>query len=107
MLQELRIYEIFEHNREAFHARFRDQAMPRMRRLGFRFDGLWESRNDGRLEFYYLLSWPDEATRKRAWEALLNDPDWKRVKQDTAAKHGELVGGTQTRLLTPTDYGAD
>jgi len=107
MLHELRIYEIFDHNRTAFHARFRDHALPRMRRLGFRFEGLWESRDGGRLEFFYLLAWPDEATRKAAWDSLLNDPEWQRIKQETAARHGDLVGQTQTRLLTATDYGPD
>jgi len=37
MIQQLRIYEIFEHNKEAFQARFRDHAMRIMKRYGFAF----------------------------------------------------------------------
>jgi hypothetical protein len=35
MIQQLRIYEIFEHNKAAFHARFRDHAARIMRRHAF------------------------------------------------------------------------
>src|SRR5256712_11360546 len=56
MIHQLRIYEIFEHNREAFHARFRDHAARLMRHHGFRILDMWESTSDRRLEFVYLLS---------------------------------------------------
>jgi hypothetical protein len=36
MIQQLRIYEIFENNKAAFHARFRDHAARIMQRYGFR-----------------------------------------------------------------------
>ncbi len=35
MIHQVRIYEIFEHNKSAFHARFRDHAMRIMRKYGF------------------------------------------------------------------------
>src|SRR2546425_8828928 len=66
MIHQLRIYEIFEHNREAFHARFRDHAARLMRHHGFRILDMWESTSDRRLEFVYLLEWPDEAARSWA-----------------------------------------
>lgn len=45
MIHQLRIYEIFETNRDAFHARFRDHAARLMRQHGFHIADMWESRS--------------------------------------------------------------
>ena len=65
MIHQLRIYEIFEKNKGAFHARFRDHAARLMRRHGLRIVDMWESRAHERVEFVYLLEWKDEAARGR------------------------------------------
>jgi hypothetical protein len=45
MIQQLRIYEIFEKNKAAFHARFRDHAARIMQtRYGFRIVAMWETK---------------------------------------------------------------
>ena len=68
MIQQLRIYEIFEKNKAAFHARFRDHAARIMTgRYGFKFASMWETKIGDRTEFVYLLEWPDEATKIAQW----------------------------------------
>src|SRR6516225_8576364 len=67
MIHQLRIYEIFERNKAAFHARFRDHAARIMRRHGFDIVAMWEARTERRTEFVYLLAWPDEAAKDAAW----------------------------------------
>jgi heme-degrading monooxygenase HmoA len=57
MIHQLRFYEIFEHNKAAFHARFRDHAARIMARHGFQIVAMWESKTAERTEFIYLLSW--------------------------------------------------
>jgi heme-degrading monooxygenase HmoA len=104
MIQQLRIYEIFEHNKDAFHARFRDHAARLMRAHGFRIVDMWESRTDRRLEFVYLLEWEDEAARDTAWRALMSDAEWNAIKRQTGARHGDLVGAIEDRTLRRTDY---
>ena len=104
MIQQLRIYEIFEGNKVAFHARFRDHAMRIMRKYNFEFLALWEARTDQRTEFVYLLSWPDEASKKAAWRDFLADPEWKEIKRVTNAEHGDLVGEIEDRVLVTTAY---
>ncbi len=99
MIHQLRIYEIFERNKVAFHARFRDHAVRIMRRYGFEFVAMWESRTDRRIEFVYLLSWPDLEAKERAWRAFLADEEWKEIKRATSAQHGDLVGEIQDRTL--------
>ncbi len=104
MIHQLRIYEIFERNKEAFHDRFRDHASRIMRFYGFDIIAMWEGKTEHRTEFVYLLAWPDEQTMHRAWEQFRADEDWNKVKRLTNAQHGELVGVIEDRVLTPTSY---
>ena len=103
-LYQLRIYEIFEHNKAAFHARFRDHATRIMARHGFQIRAMWEARTDARTEFVYLLEWPSEAVLKERWAKFMADEEWTRIKQETLAAHGSLVGEIQERVLHTLDY---
>jgi heme-degrading monooxygenase HmoA len=104
MIHQLRIYEIFDHNKAAFHARFRDHAMRIMRRHGFSIVAMWEASTEARTEFVYLLAWPDEEAMRATWATLLADAEWKDIKRVTAAEHGNLVGDIEDRTLQLTDY---
>jgi heme-degrading monooxygenase HmoA len=101
MVHQLRIYEIFEHNKAAFQARFRDHAARLMRGYGFTIAAMWESRGEERTEFVYLLAWPDEATMRQAWAAFLADAEWVEIKRVTREQHGDLVGAISDRVLHP------
>ena len=103
MLQ-MRTYEIFEHNKDAFHARFRDHAWRIMKTYGFRITGFYETRFGDRTEFIYFLEWADEAAMKEGWARFMADEEWKEIKRTTRAEHGDLVGAVEDRVLTPTDY---
>ncbi|MBW7966122.1 NIPSNAP family protein [Bradyrhizobium sp. BR 10261] len=105
MIQQLRIYEIFEKNKVAFHARFRDHAARIMRtKYGFRIVAMWETKSGERTEFAYLLEWPDEAAKTSAWTAFMADAEWAEIKRVTHAEHGLMVGQIEDRLLVPVDY---
>jgi len=58
-IHQLRIYEIFDSNKTAFHDRFREHAMRIMVRYGFKIVATWESRHQNRAELVYLLEWSD------------------------------------------------
>lgn len=103
-INQLRIYEIFDGNRAAFHARFRDHATRIMARHGFNILSMWEAKSEGKTEFVYLLQWRDEPAMKAAWAAFMADPEWAEIKRVTGAEHGRLVGGIQDRTLVLTDY---
>jgi len=81
MIHQLRIYEIFEHNKAAFHDRFRDHASKIMKSYGFDIVGTWETRTGNRTEFVYLLAWPDEKTMLDAWAKFRADDEWKRINR--------------------------
>src|SRR2546421_13017112 len=86
MIHQLRIYEIFEQNKAAFHARFRDHAARIMRtRYDFQIVAMWETKFGERTEFGYLLEWPDEATKTAAWSAFMADTEWSEIKRVTHA----------------------
>jgi heme-degrading monooxygenase HmoA len=102
VIHQLRIYEIFENNKAAFHQRFRDHAARIMRGYGFDIVAMWEAKTETRTEFVYLLAWPDEATKTAAWAKFMADEEWKEIKRVTGAQHGNLVGEIEDRVLVPT-----
>lgn len=104
MIHQLRIYEIFEHNKAAFHDRFRDHAARIMQTYGFQILAMWETKTDQRTEFVYLLTWPDEGTMRDAWSRFMADEKWKEIKRITSAQHGDLVGAIEDRVLVQTPY---
>ena len=104
VIHQLRIYEIFDSNKKAFHDRFRDHAMRIMAKYNFKIVATWESKKDNRTEFVYLLEWPDEETMNDRWEKFLRDPEWIKIKKETGEINGPLVGEIQARTLYLTDY---
>jgi hypothetical protein len=103
-VHQLRIYEIFDGNKQAFHDRFRDHAMRIMKKYDFDIVAMWETKNGARTEFVYLLEWPDEATMKDRWARFMADKEWAEIKKVTGAQHGKMVGEIQERTLSITPY---
>ncbi len=101
---QLRIYEIFDTNKKAFHDRFRDHAMRIMAKYDFNIVATWESKKENRTEFVYLLQWPDKKTMVDRWRKFLQDQEWIQIKKETGAINGSLVGEIQDRTLYLTDY---
>jgi NIPSNAP len=101
---QLHIYEIFERNKAAFHDRFRDHAARLMAQHDFDIVGMWEARGEAGPEFVYLLRWPDEATMTARWNSFMADEEWARIKHETTARHGELFGRVQSRIMHITPY---
>ena len=104
VIHQLRIYEIFDSNKQAFHDRFRDHAMRIMAKYDFKIVATWESKKDNRTEFVYLLEWPDRETMADRWEKFLRDQEWIKIKKETGEMYGPLVGEIQDRTLYLTDY---
>ena len=103
-IHQLRIYEIFEGNKAAFHGRFRDHAARIMRKYGFDILAMWEAKSSERTEFVYILRWPNQATMDDRWARFMADQEWSDIKKETSAQHGTLVGKVESRVLRLTDY---
>ncbi|MBI3788800.1 MAG: NIPSNAP family protein [Ignavibacteriales bacterium] len=104
VIHQLRIYEIFDGNKKAFHDRFRDHAMRIMAKYDFNIIATWETKNGDRTEFVYLLEWPDKETMKDRWARFMADQEWIDIKKETSKVNGALVGEIQNRTLELTDY---
>ena len=104
-IYQLRVYGLVDKTKEAFHARFRDHAMPIMKRHGFDIVSIWETREPSGPAFVYLLKWPDEATLKKSWAAFLADPEWVKIKAETPASDKPIMRDVeQDRVLHIMDY---
>lgn len=103
-IHQLRVYELNPANREHFHRRFQDHALPIMRRHGFEVVDMWESDAGGKPQFVYVLAWPDEPTMDARWKSFLADPEWIEIKRRSAAEHGDLVRGTRGQPLERVSY---
>ncbi len=104
MIHQLRIYEIFERNKAAFHARFDAHVIRIMRRHGFDIAATWEGRTGERTEFVYAIRWPDEARMRDGWAGFMADEEWVRIKDESGAAEGQLVGAIEDRVLRETAY---
>ncbi|WP_244494954.1 NIPSNAP family protein [Bosea sp. Root483D1] len=104
MIEQLRIYEIFDGNKEAFHARFRDHAARIMKAHGFDIAAMWEAKGKDRTEFVYVLRWHDEATMRERWARFMQDAEWSKIKDSSAAEHGRMVGAIEERVMQRTSY---
>lgn len=103
-LQQLRIYEINRSNKDAFHERFQDHALRIMKQHGFKIIDMWESDTGEKIEFVYLLSWPDKETMDLRWKEFLADQEWIDIKKRTAAESGELVREANGQPLVRVSY---
>lgn len=103
-VHQLRIYEVPRENREVFHERFRDHAARIMATYDFNIVAMWESEFEDRVEFVYLLEWPDEATMRDRWERFMADREWADIKRRTGREHGTFVNAIEDRTLRLTDY---
>ncbi|RKR11975.1 NIPSNAP protein [Flavobacterium sp. 90] len=101
---QLRIYEIFEKNKDIFHERFRDHAMRIMKKYNFKILSIYESKSDKKTEFVYFLEWPDQNTMKKAWNGFKADKEWIDIKKQYTEKYGDVIGNIEDRVLNKADY---
>ena len=106
MINQLRIYSVPPHNRTPFLDRFRDHAARLMARHGFAIQAMWTQETQDTLKFVYLLAWKSEAEMTDCWERFMADQEWKDIKAETAALHGDFVLGIEEMVLQPTAFSA-
>lgn len=100
---ELRTYIAHPGKLDALNARFRDHTVKLFEKHGMTNIGYWMPVENPDLKLIYMLAFPDRAAREKSWKAFGDDPDWKKVQQESEAA-GPLVAKIETRLLTATDY---
>jgi hypothetical protein len=100
---ELRIYHAHEGKLEALHTRFRDHTLRLFAKHGMTSIGCWVPAENPDRKLYFILSYPDRAARETAWQAFVNDPEWKAAAA-ASEQHGKLVAKAEVTFLRTVDY---
>src|SRR4051812_45876791 len=82
---ELRTYYAAPGKMEALHARFRQHTNKLFMKHGMTIIGFWSptDEREAQEKLVYLLSFPSRAAADRNWQAFREDPEWKRVKEES------------------------
>lgn len=102
---ELRTYTANEGKLPALQARFRDHTTKIFERHGMKNVGYWVPTDPPASEntLVYILSFPDREAAKKSWAAFINDPEWKKVQQESEV-NGKLVGKIDSVFMEATDF---
>jgi hypothetical protein len=100
---EMRTYFAASEKLDALHARFRDHTTKLFEKHGMTNIGYWVPLENPERKLIYLLAYPSREAREKAWQAFLDDPDWKRAKVASEVD-GKLVDKVEIKYLTATDY---
>ncbi|MBL8815874.1 MAG: NIPSNAP family protein [Planctomyces sp.] len=102
MLYELRTYVAPEGKIDALNARFRNHTMALFEKHGMKNIIYWTP-VDQPNTLIYVLAHKDMDSAKASWDGFVNDPEWKKVAEETQ-RDGKLVEKLERVYLTPTDY---
>ena len=101
---EMRIYTAAAGKMDALHARFRDHTLKLFKKHGIESVGYWvavDEKNVGKL--YFVIAYPDQASRDKLWNAFGKDPEWVKAKEASEV-NGKLVDKVEQVFLSGTDY---
>jgi hypothetical protein len=102
---ELRTYTTNEGKLPALQARFRDHTTKILEKHGMKNIGYWVPTDAPASQntLIYILSFPDREAAKKSWAAFMDDPEWKKVQQESEV-NGKLVAKVDSVFMEATDY---
>ena len=102
---ELRTYTAAPGKLNELLARFRDHTVKLFEKHGMTNIGYWTPTDEPRSKntLIYILAHDSEVAAKKSWEAFQNDPDWKKVKEESE-KDGALVDRIEKVFVKATAY---
>jgi hypothetical protein len=102
---EMRTYIANPGKITALHARFRDHTNKLFVKHGMELVGYWTPTSGENAEntLVYILAYPSEEAKVKAWKEFAADPDWVKAKAESE-KEGGLVGKVISVMMKPTDY---
>jgi hypothetical protein len=105
MVYELRVYHAAAGKLEELLARFRDHTAGLFEKHGMKIIAYWtpvdEPEKDNIL--VYILQHPSREAARANWKAFQDDPEWKRVKEESEA-NGKLADKIDSTYLALTDF---
>ena len=113
---ELRIYYTHEGKFNDIISRFENHTTKLFEKHGFVNVGYWTSQsreepsyadeilnNKDQGALYYIVSFPNMEERDKSWDLFINDPDWKKVYNESR-KDGPIVSRIEQVFLNPTTF---
>jgi hypothetical protein len=102
---ELRTYTTEPGRLPALHTRFRDHTMKLFEKHGMQ-NGMYWVPTDEKLKdntLIYVVSHASLEAAAKSWDAFINDPEWKKVR-DASEADGKIVAKVERQYMTLTDY---
>jgi hypothetical protein len=102
---ELRVYHAAPGKLTDLLARFRDHTIKIFDRHGMKSVAYWLPMDEPEKSntLYYILQHPSRDAAVANWKAFGDDPEWKRV-HDQSEANGKLVEKIDSTFLTLTDF---
>jgi NIPSNAP len=104
-LYELRVYYAVPGKLGELLARFRDHTIRLFDKHGMKSIAYWtpvDEPNRGNM-LVYILQHPSREAAAANWKSFQEDPEWKRVKEESEAK-GKLAEKIDSTVLALTDF---
>ena len=102
---ELRVYHAAPGKHAELLARFRDHTAKLFEKHGMKNVAYWTPTDepDRNNMLIYILQHPSREAATANWKSFQDDPEWKRVKQESEA-NGKLTEKIDSTFLALTDF---
>lgn len=90
---ELRVYYCMPGRLDALLERFQNHTLKLFEKHGMENVGYWVPTNNEKNALYYVLAFPDRASRDASFKSFVADPEWKKVaaKSEESGKIVESI----------------
>jgi hypothetical protein len=105
MVYELRVYHAAPGKLRELLARFRDHTTRLFEKHGMRIIAYWTPVDPPERDnmLVYILQHPSREAARANWKSFQDDPEWKRVKEESEAT-GKLADKIDSTYLAITDF---
>jgi NIPSNAP protein len=102
---EIRTYTAEEGRLDALNARFRNHTTKLFKKHGMTNIAYWTPEDPplSKNTLIYILAHPSREAATKNWEEFRNDPDWKKVRDESEAS-GKIVNKIVSVFVDTTDY---
>lgn len=96
---ELRIYTAHEGKLKKLIRRFKKHTVGLFEKSGMENVAYFLPKENSEGKLYYILGYPDRASRDQSWQQFGEDPQWKKV-YEASRKKGPLVASIESYFMT-------
>lgn len=102
-MYELRVYYCHPGKLDDLVKRFTDHTAALFEKHGMTNVGYWLPVENTENALYYVLSYPDRASRDQSWKAFMSDPVWQAASKKSE-ENGKIVQRVTSTFMTATDF---